>query len=166
MEENPYSAPESEIIEDTNKHVSEIVLANRGTRLLAAIIDSIILMAICLPLFWVFELVDFKTGETNITTQVLGAVIGVAIYLIVNGKLLLSKGQTVGKKIMKIQVLNADTKTIPSATDILAKRYLIFAVIGQIPMANILHLIDALLIFRSSKKCLHDDFANTIVVKA
>jgi hypothetical protein len=36
----------------------------------------------------------------------------------------------------------------------------------MIPVSYIYPLIDVLLIFRSSRKCLHDSIADTIVVKA
>lgn len=167
MDENPYSTPESEIIEEDNQKNNEIVLADRSTRLVAAILDGLIMMAIAIPLGMVIGYISFDINNPpSVAYQVIGGLIGMAIYLILNGKLLLTKGQTIGKKIMNIQILNADTKTIPSATDLIAKRYLLFSVIGQIPKAGIIIIIDPLLIFRSNKKCLHDDFANTIVVKA
>lgn len=166
MEENPYSAPESNILDEDNSDNSEIVLADRSTRLGASIIDSFILMLIFLPLAWALNLVNFETGNTSLSAQVISGLIGIAIYLVINGKLLLSEGQTIGKKLLKIKIINEETNKVPSFSDIIGKRYLFFMVLGQIPLANIIQIIDVLFIFRSSKKCLHDNFANTIVIKA
>ena len=46
-------------------------------------------------------------------------------------------------------------------------RFLPVTLLGAVPLlGNVLTLVDILLIFRDSQKCLHDQFADTIVVKA
>lgn len=166
MEENPYSSPESEVIDETSMNDADAVLADRSTRLVAAILDGLILMVLFLPIVYITGLMDFRNPRTDLASSVIISLVGVGVYLLINGKLLLSRGQTLGKKIMNIKVIDESTKQVPSAGDIIGKRYLIFYIIGQIPFLSIVNIIDALMIFRSSKKCLHDDFANTIVVKA
>jgi uncharacterized RDD family membrane protein YckC len=85
-------------------------------------------------------------------------------FVIVNQKLLLEQGQTVGKKIMKIKILN-DNNEVPNKTDFI-KRYLFMFAVNQAPgiIADI-GLINYLFIFRKDRKCVHDMLAKTKVVR-
>lgn len=165
MEDNPYSAPKSDIIADKQQDNSEIVLASRSTRLVAVFLDTFILLLILIPVVLLTGLLDLETLHTELSAGLTMAVMSLVLYLLINSKLLVSKGQTVGKKIMNIKVIDAKTRAVPSAKNIIAKRYLAFFILGQIPLANIISFVDSLMIFRKSRKCLHDDFAGTIVVK-
>ena len=50
---------------------------------------------------------------------------------------------------------------------LLGLRYLVGWVIAMIPFIGVIYsLLDCLLIFRESRQCLHDNIADTIVVKA
>jgi uncharacterized RDD family membrane protein YckC len=46
-------------------------------------------------------------------------------------------------------------------------RYLPVTLLGAVPfVGGLVSLVDALLIFRDDRRCLHDEIADTIVVKA
>lgn len=103
------------------------------------------------------------------------------LYAAVNGFYLKCSGQTVGKKLFGIQILDLDGN-IPSLYTSLVRRDLtFFAVIpltffvqfffiGGSPDNGILFLrvfflADALFIFSSARRCLHDRYVGTRVCK-
>ena len=99
-------------------------------------------------------------GET-----LLLAVLGIAAYIGIQWTFWASTGQSIGKKVMKTQVVNLDGSQA-SAKTIALKRYAIMSLIGNVPVAGgLVSLIGVLLIFRRVRNCLHDDIAKTRVVK-
>ena len=88
------------------------------------------------------------------------------MYMLINGSLLVMRGQTVGKLILRIRIVNPSTKKVPGFVDVVLKRYVAFMVLSLLPLISLVTIINPFMIFRETKKCWHDDFANTIVVKA
>jgi uncharacterized RDD family membrane protein YckC len=81
-------------------------------------------------------------GET-----LLLAVLGMAAYIGIQWTFWASTGQSIGKKVMKTQVVNLDGSQA-SAKTIALKRYAIMSLIANVPVAGILvSLIGVLLIF-------------------
>jgi uncharacterized RDD family membrane protein YckC len=75
-------------------------------------------------------------------------------------------GQTVGKRVLHIRIVRSNGERA-SLGRIFGLRYLPMILLGAIPKLGVLiTLADYLLIFRESRKCLHDQIADTIVVKA
>jgi uncharacterized RDD family membrane protein YckC len=163
---NPYAAPGARIAEGRN---DEKGLASRGARLAAVILDSLILagpavlLAVLLP-----GLQGVQRGSLSGGSTVLLAVIGVwcigfAIYQLM---LLHQQGQTLGKKIMGVRIVRSDGSRA-SLRRIFFLRYFGPSLIGAIPfIGGFFSLADALLIFSAEKRCIHDHFADTIVVEA
>lgn len=165
MEENPYSTPESQIYEEPMLEEEELELAGRGARLLAVIIDSIMFFVFAFVVGFVLAL---TVGEDVVTSQsdlALGSFI-LVIYCGLNTILLVKKGQTLGKMILKIKIVNPNTSQVPGFVDIILKRYVAFMILSILPLVSLATIIDPFMIFRESRKCWHDDLANTIVVKA
>jgi uncharacterized RDD family membrane protein YckC len=99
-------------------------------------------------------------GET-----LLLAVLLMAAYIGIQWTFWASTGQSIGKKVMKTQVVNLDGSQA-SAKAIALKRYAIMSLIANVPVAGILvSLVGVLLIFRRDRNCLHDDIAKTRVIK-
>ena len=74
-------------------------------------------------------------------------------------------GQTLGKKAVGIRVLRSDTSHC-ELWRIVLLRFLPLALLGAIPKIGVgISLIDALMIFGSERRCLHDLIADTIVVE-
>ncbi|PCJ61337.1 MAG: transporter [Planctomycetota bacterium] len=146
--------------------VSENVyqLADRGMRLVAALLDGLVLIPFLIPGVIVFAI--FAENEDIGFAVGLGLMgLGSLVYGAWNISLLHKKGQTVGKKIMKIKIIYRDDSRI-GFWGVFLKRYLIISFLGLIPfVGNIIGLVDVLLIFRENKACLHDDIAKTKVVK-
>ena len=104
---------------------------------------------------------DFRMGMT-----LFGTLFGSLVYLAVNGHFLAKDGQTLGKKACSIRIAKPDG-TVPSLMDSYVKRNLLVTVIRLIPfLGSIFVLVDALCIFRKNRKCLHDELADTVVIKS
>jgi uncharacterized RDD family membrane protein YckC len=162
--ENPYQAPRAKI-EVPVVSSAGLPLAGRGTRLGAQIIDTLIMLPIVGLLMFVFGWFSETRLEAVSLLEQLGvSAISIGIWLAINFQLL-TNGQTIGKKAVGIKIVrsNGDATT---AGHIIIRRFLPLWLLVHVPyLGNLLALVDALLIFRQSRKCLHDDIADTIVVQ-
>ncbi|BDU73439.1 RDD family protein [Mesoterricola silvestris] len=168
---NPYAAPAADLLVPETDPASALVYADRGTRLGAAILDAIILGIPASLLVWGFyayQGLKFWVPVPGTRGIVLGGVatlLASAVDLAINGHLLARHGQTVGKYVCKIRIVKQDG-SLPTLVDSFFKRRFLFNLAGRIPViGGVLGLVDILLIFRSSHRCLHDDVAGTLVVK-
>jgi uncharacterized RDD family membrane protein YckC len=160
-------APPSAHVEDVEVDAGELQLAGRGTRLGAAMIDLIIVLAlfgaIALATPWN---VWARTGGGIWSPRFSETLAGFAAFALLQGYLLAKRGQTIGKALLKIRIARPDG-TPASLGRLLGLRYGIGYLFAVIPVAaQVWSLADALLIFRRSKRCLHDSIADTIVVKS
>lgn len=160
MEHNPYNPPSSNV--DVAAAPAAGELASRKDRLLAALIDSIILMVILMPAFYfmgVFEAAGESFGMLALT-----ALTGFGVYVAVNGHFLARYGQTVGKRQMKIRIVSVEGEPV-SLGRILLARQLPIQMLTMVPLlGNLVGLVDSLFIFRDDRRCLHDLIAGTKVV--
>jgi uncharacterized RDD family membrane protein YckC len=152
-------------VADVQQPGESFELADRGTRLGAAILDFIAMMLA----IWLVSLVTpwhpFR-GTLAIGTLATNAVIGFALFLLVNGFLLVQRGQTVGKSITKLRITQPDGSPVPAGR-LLGLRYGVGYLAASLPFVGGLYgLVDALMIFGEQRRCLHDRIAGTIVVKA
>ncbi|CAD5110035.1 RDD family protein [Zestomonas carbonaria] len=160
--ENPYQTP----VADLQPETGESPLASRGSRLGAVMIDSLILSLITVPLLYFVGFYDgvLEGKEPGFAEQMLGLVLGVGAFLLVNGHLLKQYGQTVGKRLLKIAIVDQDGN-IPPLLPMYLKRYLIWTLAVYIPFVGLLLLlVNYLFIFRGDRRCLHDLVAGTRVV--
>ncbi|SFN47812.1 Uncharacterized membrane protein YckC, RDD family [Formivibrio citricus] len=164
QQQNPYAA--THLVLNEPGPSEELELADRGVRLGAVVIDILcfagigILMAIFIPMF--------GKGGGKAAAAIIGLLMGGAFLalLIYNLVLIHRNGQTIGKRLLKIKVVRSDGSRC-SVARYFFMRYLITAILGAIPFLGVvISLVDPLLIFRESRKCLHDEIADTIVVKA
>jgi uncharacterized RDD family membrane protein YckC len=160
-------APPRAHVEDVESAAGGIQLATRGTRLGAAVIDVVVAMAA----MWLLSLVTpwnpfDNQGFTWWQPQFVNPALGFVIFMAVNGWLLATRGQTVGKLLLKIRIARPDG-TPASPGRVLGLRYGVSSLINIFPIAGqVWGFIDALSIFRRSRRCLHDSIADTIVLKA
>jgi uncharacterized RDD family membrane protein YckC len=90
---------------------------------------------------------------------------GVAAFLAINGWLLATRGQTIGKMLLGLRIVRSDGSAA-SAGKVIGLRYGLCWLLAFIPLVGgLFGLIDALMIFRADRRCLHDLIADTIVVK-
>lgn len=170
-EQNPYRNPTSqvaEVIADGN----ELDLADRGTRLGAAIIDVLILTVILLPVMWVggYFAAAMEAGRSGTAlsfgTTLLWSLIGFVVFVVVQGFPLNQSGQTWGKRLLKIRIVDLNGNK-PPFLQLIALRYLPIQLISQVPVVGFLiALANPLFIFRADKRCIHDLIAGTRVINA
>lgn len=166
---NPYQSPMAPV-EDVP--LSTVEFADRGTRLGAAFLDVVplfgvgIVAAISIPALLATRqgTPDGGSASAGIAFGVI-LVLGVIAVAVLNLVWIHQSGQTIGKRILKIKVVRTDGQRI-SLGRYLGLRWLPMAVLGMIPILGpLLGLTDSLLIFRDSYQCLHDQIADTVVVK-
>jgi uncharacterized RDD family membrane protein YckC len=159
-QDNPYAAPSAHVadaIQDEGQ-----VLAERLTRLGAVLVDGVIFGIAYAPLiiWWVQK----QQGNSATLFGMIGGLLVLAL-LAYNLVLLHQEGQTIGKKLLNIRIVRTDGSRAGLAR-IFFMRILPVALLGAIPFLGlIVSLTDPLLIFRDSRQCLHDQIADTIVVK-
>lgn len=163
---DPRYAPPAAHVEDVVAAPGELRLAARSTRFWAAMIDIGLML---LGMWVVARLTPFNTfaGSPGIfELQFKGFFVGISLFLLLHGWLLVRRGQTVGKALLRIRILRPDGSRVSPAR-VIGLRYGIGYVLEVIPaLGHVYALVDALLIFRASRRCLHDAIADTIVVRA
>jgi uncharacterized RDD family membrane protein YckC len=163
--ENPYAAPAALVTDEA----PSLELASRGTRLGAVLLDGVIGVVVMVPIFFVLPFTSGGNQEKAQFALAIGG--GIAILLALgliawNCVLLSRNGQTVAKMLLGIRVVRRDGSHCGLARIFFA-RYLPVTVLGAIPFIGwIVTLTDSLMIFRDNHRCLHDEIADTIVVKA
>ncbi|MGY1521775.1 RDD family protein [Luteimonas sp. A482] len=162
-EQNPYGSPEAVVADlgDTN-------LAGRGERLGAAIIDTLILLVILVPLMFVggyWQVAMSGGGEIPFGTALLWAAVGFAVFVAVQWVPLNANGQTWGKRMLGIRIVDMDGDKPPIGR-LIGLRYLPVQLVTNVPVVGmVLALVNVLLIFRGDRRCGHDLIAGTQVVK-
>lgn len=139
--------------------VSEYILnriASRRSRLFSSIVNY----CIAAPPF-VLLLVGLINSEGfSITFGILFT----SLLIITQAFLLSSQGQTIGKKIFKLKIVNIDTgKNNGFLTNVLIRTGITIAL--SIPTYTGYLMVDSLFIFRQDKRCLHDLMARTCVIR-
>ena len=145
-------------------------LAGRGTRLGAALIDvTLALVAFgILALVTPINIFHFGAARTGFTLALVlqNLAVGFVLFVLIHGYLLATSGQTVGKKLLNIRIVRSDGSPA-SFGRLVGLRYLTTSVLASIPWVGTVYgLLDTLFIFRASRRCLHDNIADTIVVTA
>jgi len=115
-----------------------------------------------------YAYVDIEAEVASIDPAVLkrasllvGLMASALIVHIVQWVLIASHGQTVGKKVMGLRIVDEKTHEHPGAVRALILR----SWFNALMLGNIFYfLADSLLIFRAERKCLHDFVARTVVI--
>lgn len=168
LREEDTKAEHEDAGEDTVSRPPELVLASRWKRLWGALLDSAIMLVIWVP-FWIYFGMHeqlFYYGEPLTLAQTIGwALFAIILFLIVNGWLLLHRGQTLGKRIVGTRIVRENTGERLSFGSVYGMRYLLPGVLYQIPILSyIFAFADSLFIFGKRKRCIHDWFADSIVI--
>ena len=159
---NPYAAPFSRL-EDTNTQV--LHLATRLSRLGAYLLDMMSIALVAIIAAIVLPAVS-KSNETagNVAIALIG--IGVLIIAAIQIVFLHKYGQTIGKRLVGIKVVQTDGSRC-ELWRFFVLRYFVPGLLGAIPLIGpLVTIIGLLLIFGEQQRCLHDLTANTIVIQA
>lgn len=158
-------APPHANVEDVLRVEDGPQLASRGQRLAAAMLDA----AFQIGALWLVSVLTpynpWNIQDADIwSVNLANTTVGILIFFLLNGYLLATRGQTIGKVLLKIRITRASGESVTPAR--LALRYGAGFAAGLTAITLwIYSLLDCLMIFRKSRRCLHDEIADTIVVK-
>ena len=165
-ENNPYATPEARVEDRFDAESYE--LAARGTRLGAAIIDGLLGMAVAYPVFTILGTWSQvrSDGSLPFSSVVLVFVVGLLLFVPLHGYLLKKNGQTIGKKLLGIRIVDM-TGQVPDFWRLIGLRYVPIMILSVMtPLVRLLGIVDVLFIFRSDRRCIHDMIAGTRVIVA
>ena len=164
---NPYAAPAARVQDVASGDA--MAKASRSARLVAVLLDAVPIIAVAIAAAILLPALG-RGGNGAMPPWGMaafavmgGAFLAYGIYQLV---MLHRHGQTFGKKLMGIRIVRKDGSRAGLGR-IFWLRYFVPGVIGNIPLLGVLFaLADPLFIFGEEKRCLHDLFADTIVVDA
>lgn len=160
---NPFAPPQARV-EDVAPVSGD--LAGRGARLGAAIIDGIAFALVAWATGTVASVNIFDPATPFGATYALAYAGAMVVFLALQGFLLHQRSQTLGKIALRIRIVRRDGSRA-SLGRLLGLRLLPMWFVSLVPLVGpLISLVDSLLIFRDSRRCLHDDIADTIVVRA
>ena len=181
---NPYKAPKTDYTE-AHSELHQYELATIWQRILAYVIDGLLLTFTFVvfmiivgigasivgvyPLFEIWLDNDLTLFTLNVFDPITWIEIFVinGLFLLLNGVLLHRYGQTIGKMLLKIKMVDADTHALVPLRRIFVLRYLIWSIpeLYMTGVSLIIWVVDILFGLRKNRRTLHDLTANTIVVK-
>ena len=174
-ERNPYQATSTSEETDGVRTADfrHAPLADRGTRLVAAIVDNVLAMLACVPGFILlfslgFSLLDLVEPEAAIDAGLafglFATFLGYFAVCVYNWVLTAQRGETIAKRLFGIRIINVNTGDPPGFGQGVVMRSWLTSLLTQfIPLYGI---IDAVVIFGAERRCIHDYFASTVVVKS
>lgn len=181
---NPYEVPKTGFTEADSEQ-QEYELATITERFLARVIDEVILVfayvlylivlgigALVIGAFteyqtWLNQDLTLFTFNMFDPTTWIDIFVIHGLFLALNGVLLHRYGQTIGKRFLKIAMVDADTYERVPVPRLLVLRYVIWSIPNLFftVVWLIVSLVDLGFGLRKNRRTLHDITANTIVVK-
>ncbi len=167
-ESNPYASP-SQIGGPMPVGSSSLRLADLGKRFLGALVDGLAGLVLVGPGYVLMLLGGAANPQAEpgalfyVGLLVVGIggllILGVQIYL------LATRSQTIGKYVMKTQIVDFKTGQRADLVHALVLRLFVNGLIGVIPCVGWVYpLVDIGFIFREDRRCVHDLLASTVVV--
>ena len=102
------------MIDQNNMPEQTITLAGRGSRLGAVLIDSLILIPLLIGIamvtgFWDYFITRAANGiPLSLNENLIAFLVGQSLFLLLNGIFLANHGQTIGKRIMKVKIVDME----------------------------------------------------------
>jgi uncharacterized RDD family membrane protein YckC len=166
---NPYAAPASNVLRSPGSQYG-LELADRGTRLGAAILEGLIFGLASAPIIAaaVMSEAAVQNGEDpqiNILLVAIGSLLllGLVIYQLI---MLGQRGQSIGKRMLGIRIVTHPDGANPGGVKTILLRGLVTGIISNIPFLGALFsIVNICFIFREDRRCIHDLIAGTQVVK-
>lgn len=158
MTDNPYAAPvhgvDRHVVHETTSGGRDFHYMGFWKRVLASIIDNILLGIACLPLMFLLYRIIEKDETAELTYNLLSTVVSIAVVLL----FWQFKQSTPGKMIFSARIVDAQTYGKPSFGK------LVIRYIGYIPSTLVLLLGFVWVAFDKQKRGWHDMMAGTLVV--
>ncbi len=150
------------VVQDIKSNASDgLDMAGRGARFGAQFVDGLLMMLSVFPILMVigmWSLTDPKVNQ-QLAAQIVTNLLPAILFCAYEALMLQSRGQTLGKMVAKIKVVQADGSDLTTAQcwkRAGSRSLLAITQIGGI--------IDILMIFSANRQCLHDRIAKTRVV--
>lgn len=156
-------------------------IASIGNRVLAVLLDFLLLMACYIPflsgLNYDLTKISATAGDVEKMTQLAQSVpehlssltsVMFLVLFVVQLMLLIKRGQTIGKIVTGIRIVDANTKKLSSITNIILLRSLVTSALYVLPMIGSLFLVAdfVVMVINKQRMSIHDKLAKTMVVKA
>ncbi len=141
-----------------------------GRRLVATAIDFVLVPLVSFLVMLVSGAMESADAYAGNQIWLRGIGLGVAGYLLINGWLLHRRGQTVGKMVMGIMIVDATSGEKASWWRLILIRALFFPLLylpllfSFVGLWALLPLLDQAFVLRPDRRCLHDLAAGTVVV--
>lgn len=175
METNPYAPSFADESMQENPELQPDELAGRFTRFASAFIDGLTMLVFIMPAMFLTGYIQRAgAGQVTLLEQVGISFFSGLVFLLVHGYFLVTRGQTLGKMATGIQIVDHETGQRLSFLRVYVFRNLwglpilalTIAIPGQIDdnLSNLVYLVDVLMIFAVSRRCLHDYIAGSKVV--
>ena len=139
----------------------KIELASLLRRLTAALIDfAVLALAILVIVF------SLRISAETVTRSEWATVAGAFLLFLAANAVFLVRGQTIGKRLLGMRIVNLDGSPAP-LWRVIVMRYGLLWFLSPIPVVGqVAALIDTTAIFVTSKRqCVHDILASTIVIR-
>ncbi|MBC8008820.1 MAG: RDD family protein [Burkholderiales bacterium] len=162
-------------------------LARRDARLGAFLLDLAVSLALAGPgLWWLMHafaavsphvdiealkagtpsFADFQLLVLHLSAPLLAVLVPSLVLLVIQTWLLTTRGQTLGKKWLRIRIVRTDGRAA-DFVQVFLLRSMALQLVALIPVVGVLiSVADPLLIFRADRRCLHDLLAGTTVIDA
>lgn len=161
-----------------NKATPTNQLASVSKRILAVLIDQLIMIAAIFPLLMHTGMDVLSKPMTPAHVQsivesvpnhimTISALMILAVF-VVQTLMLIKKGQTLGKMAVGLRILDKNSLSLPSVTNILLIRTVLTNIAYSVPMIGMLLLVADFItmIIDKQKQSLHDKLAKTVVMIA
>ena len=143
--------------------VANVKLADRDQRLMAAITDGLLLIvsvAAGLAIASQFMAMDLADPDAGLRVQVAALISSIPMNVL-QWYLITKSGQTIGKKMQRIQIARMDGKPVGFVHGVALRSWVLGAVRF---IVTCMPILDCLYIFREDRRCLHDLIADTQVI--
>ena len=139
--------------------------ASNWRRLLATAVDFFVVPLAAMLVMLVTGVIEDAQAWVDGFPWVRVFLLGVAGYLLVNGVLLWRSGQTVGKWLLKIQIIDVQSGATPPFWKLIAIRAPFFPLLHSSFIGYwYLLVVDVVFALRNDRRCLHDHICSTKVV--
>ena len=160
VEQNPFASPS----EASLYQPLAFDLATRSRRLVAKMVDIFLMygvpgVVIGTPAAWT----EGEVFDTHAEIMIPLAIISALLVPFINMIMIWQMGQTIGKRMVGIKIVNQTDGAIPGFyNSVVIRCWAIMLISAVVPFFQ---LIDVMFILGEKRLCLHDRMANTLVVR-
>ena len=143
--------------------MSDWELAGRGRRVIAAILDIILVFVFGLLLMMATGALDDADDYAGNWPFVIIPILGLSSYVILNGLRLFMKGQTLSQWLMGIKAVD-QRGDVPSIFRLIVRGLCFMCIYAAPSPVGIFVVVDLAMGFGRERRCLHDRITGTSVV--